>query len=325
MGFEMNKFNKIPIPICGVFLALVSLGNLLGETNITVKYLLGTTGVILVLSLFIQTLNDMEDFKNDLDSPILLGTFGTLSMGLMAFSTYFLNYNKNMALIIWLIGLIIHILIIIIFTKRYIIHGKLEDLTTSSFIVYIGIGIAAMTGFKFDQFNFINYGTFIFGLLSFIILFFIVSYRYIKLPIPDSTKPLLCIYTAPASIILVEYFRLNIPKSVNLIIFAYIIACILYLFAFINLIRCLKLPFYPSYAGFTFPFVISATATTLVNQYFINLGTKIYMLDILDNIEITIAICIVLYVLVRYLLYIFNIKIEIKKKIKKNNQMPTTN
>lgn len=315
----MNKFNKIPIPACGVFLALVSLGNILEDVNINIKYFCGTIAVILILSLCIQSLSNIEDFKKNLDNPIILGTFGTLPMGLMAFSTYFLNYNNNLSLSIWLIGLLIHIFLILVFTKKYIINGELEDLTTSSFVIYIGIGIAAMTGYEYSSLNLINFSTFIFGVLSFMILFFIVSYRYIKLPIPESTKPLLCIYTAPASIILVEYFRLPIPKSTNTIILVFLLACLFYIFAFTNLIKCLKLPFYPSYAAFTFPFVISATAAKFTSRYFMSLGLNSHLLNIIANLEIIIATIIVFYVLIRYLMYIFNINIEFNSNKESNH------
>ncbi len=303
----MNKFNKIPIPICGLILALSSSGILLQDYSLNIKYLCCFIDILLISGLIIQSLRDVDDFKQKIDSPIVLGTFGTLPMSLMVLSTYLLSSNHNLGFLVWIIGLLIHAILIIIFTLKFVIHGKLENVSTSFFVVYVGISIAAMTGYKYTSMRLINNALFTFGLISFIVLFFIISYRYLKLPnIPDPAKPLLCIYTAPLSMLLVEYFRLGIPVKFDFIVICYALTTMLYLFSFVNLIKNIKLPFYPSYSAFTFPFVISATATKLMLKYLNSIGINYEGIVILSTIEIIIAILIVFYVLFRYLLFIFN-------------------
>lgn len=74
-----------------------------------------------------------------------------------------------------------------------------------------------------------------------------------------------------------------------------------YIFALIKLVGLLKLKFYPSYSGFTFPLVISALALKLSNGFLINQGVKIAVLPILIKVEEIIAVIIVFYVLIIYL------------------------
>ena len=47
----MNLIKKLPIPISGLALALLSLGNLLQDMNPNVRYLFGAMGAIIIILL----------------------------------------------------------------------------------------------------------------------------------------------------------------------------------------------------------------------------------------------------------------------------------
>jgi exfoliative toxin A/B len=69
--------------------------------------------------------------------------------------------------------------------------------------------------------------------------------------------------------------------------------------------RLLKLHFYPSYAAFTFPLVISATAMFCAVNYFHSLGIATGFLTVLKLAELVIATGMVLYVLGHYIRFLF--------------------
>ena len=83
------------------------------------------------------------------------------------------------------------------------------------------------------------------------------------------------------------YLQSVTPKNYVFLLGMFVTASALYLFAFVKAAEYLKLPFYPSYASFTFPFVISATNSI---AYLINLcnhpsfGKKRYPPDLIPRI-----------------------------------------
>jgi exfoliative toxin A/B len=131
--------------------------------------------------------------------------------------------------------------------------------------------------------------------------------RYVKLPdIPDPAKPLICIYSAPASLCIAGYIQSVTPKSLSLLIVLWVIASILFVFACIKFVQYLKLPFFPSYAAYTFPFVISAIATKQLMVCAMNMEKPMPFLKPIVLVETIIATVTTLYALVRYLFFIFS-------------------
>ena len=62
----MNIIKNIPIPIAGLILALVSLGNLLNDIHPYLKYLFGTIGLIFLALLLLKVILYPKIIKNDL-------------------------------------------------------------------------------------------------------------------------------------------------------------------------------------------------------------------------------------------------------------------
>ena len=85
-----------------------------------------------------------------------------------------------------------------------------------------------------------------------------------------------------------------------------IISQITYLAVLLMLPKLLKLKFYPSYSGFTFPLVISAISLKLTNGFLINTGNSMAFMKSLVNIEEFIAISMVVYVLIRYINFLLS-------------------
>ena len=82
------------------------------------------------------------------------------------------------------------------------------------------------------------------------------------------------------------------------------VATLLFVFACVKFVQYIKLPFFPSYASFTFPFVISAIASKQLMACAANLGPMPF-LNTVVLIETVIAVCTTLYALARYLVFIF--------------------
>ncbi|WP_081738340.1 SLAC1 family transporter [Methanobrevibacter oralis] len=283
----MNKFfNNLPLSISGIMLAILSLGNIFEKF----KYIFLALGFIILLLLIFKLIFSFNSFKSELDTVIGLSSFGTFSMSLMSISAYFAPFTQS-SVLLWYLAILIHIVIIICFTKKYLFDSfNIEDVHASWWIVYIGLTMASITSpaHSFSEYAYIFFN-FTFALM--IPTLILISYRYFKFPLKeDSAKPLICIYTALFSILLVGYVSsYEIDKVFITVI--YIIAIIFYIFSFYNFVINQKIEFYPTFAAFTFPFVISAIATKDVYNVF-----QLDFLGFISTFENLIALILVIYI-----------------------------
>ncbi|MBE6499837.1 MAG: TDT family transporter [Methanobrevibacter thaueri] len=297
----MNIVEKIPLPVCGLILALLSLGNLLQDVNPYFKGVFGVIGIVFLVLVVLKVVFYPGCVKRDFENPIIVSSCGTFSMSVMIISTYIMPFTSDIAYIIWIIGIVLHILLIIYFTYHFIIRDfNITAVYPSYWIVFVGITMAAITS-KNHNITEIGNMFFLIGFTSMLITTPLIIYRYIKYPeIPDMNKPLICIFTALYSILIVGYLNSAQTISAEFSLGMYILSCIFYIFSLYKFISYRKLEFYPSFAAFTFPFVISTTATKeIITHIPINIP-----LNILLNTQLIIATLLVCYVLVRYLKFL---------------------
>lgn len=297
----MNIIKKVPIPISGLILAILSLGNLLQDYSPNFKVLCGVIGFILIFLLIFKVIRFPYDVLGDLSNPIILSNSGTFTMALMISSTYLSLFNGGLALCVWILGVALHILLIIWFTYCYIIqHFDINVVYPSWWIVFIGITMGAITAHVHGFFE-IAYLFFIFGFLSMIITLPLVVCRYIKYPNKlDQNKPLICIFTAIFSILIVGYANSFSILNYEFLMVMYLIACALFIFALCKVIEYRGLDFYPSFSAFTFPFVITAIASSEV--YAINQNFIIHVMMIFQTVIACILVIYVLYCYLKFLL-----------------------
>ena len=298
----MNIIKNMPLAITGLILAILSLGKIFVDFS-SIFFIIGSFLIFIIL---LKLVLHFEDFINELNTLITLSTFGTFSMALMLSSTYlkplFLPLSNSIAFGIWVLGIITHLSIFIIFTKNYALENfNIENVFATWWIVYIGITMAAITApaYNLSQYGFIFFGI---GFILMIPTFILISYRYLKFTaIDDKNKPFICIYAAILSIIIVGYMN-ALTINGNFLSIIYIIACIFYIFAIYKAMKFIimeKLKFMPSFSAFTFPFVISAIATGEAYKFF-----GLTILNYLFYIQAVIALFLVMFVLYNYLKFL---------------------
>ena len=268
----MDIIKNLPLAITGLILAILSLGKVFADFR-GIFFIIGSILIFLVL---LKLVLHFDTFINELNTLITLSTFGTFSMALMLFSTYLkpllLPFSQKIAFVIWILGIIIHLSILIIFTKKFVIDNfDIENVFATWWIVYIGITMASITApaYNLQEYGFIFFGV---GFILMIPTLVLVSYRYLMFTaIDDQFKPFICIYTALFSILIVGYVN-ALTINENFLSVIYMFACIFYIFAIFHAIRLLimeRLEFMPSFSAFTFPFVISGIATGEAYKYFV--------------------------------------------------------
>lgn len=295
---------KIPLPITGVMLGMAALGNLLQSYSEGVRLVCGAIAAILGILFIIKVIIAPKQFAEDMNNPIMASVSGTFSMALMLLAGYAKPYIKSGAIIIWYIGIALHVVLILYFTVKFMVSLKMPKVFASYFIVYVGIAVAAVTAPVFER-TAIGTAAFWFGFACAMALLILVTVRYVKYKeIPEPAQPLFCIYTAPVSLCLAGYIQSVMPKSLPLIVFMAVLASLIYLVVLIKLPAFLKLKFYPSYAAFTFPFVISAIAMKMTMACLANMGQPLPLLQYVVLIETIIAAVLTVYTLVRFAIFL---------------------
>lgn len=295
--------NKVPYPMAGLMLALASTGNLVMSYGTNYRYFFGILSSLLFILLVAKIITDPQSIKEGLSNPVVASVMPTFSMGVMILSTYLEPFTSNLAYYIWLAGIAIHMILIITFSAKYIAKFNIKGVFPSYFVVYVGIVVASVTAPVFDKAE-MGQLIFWFGLISYLILLPIVIYRYVKVQgIPEAALPTLNIFAAPSSLLLAGYLNSFSVKNTFIIYLLVSLMIAMLVFVVIKLPKLLKLPFYPSYSAFTFPFVITAIAVKGLHNYLINTATTLASLKYAVNILEIWSVGIVVYVLVRYLMF----------------------
>ena len=296
---------KVPIPLCGVMLGFAALGNLLQSYGEGIRYACGIIAALLLVLILLKLVLFPNMIKEDLQNPIMASVSATFPMALMLLSTYVKPWLGAIAKYIWLFAIVLHLILIIYFTIKFIVKLQMPKVFESYFIVYVGIVVAAVTAPAFEALS-IGTAAFWFGFATLLLLLVLVTIRYIKFKqIPEPAQPLICIYAAPTSLCVAGYVQSITPKSKGFLLTLLVLASILYVFALIKAIGYLKLKFYPSFAAFTFPFVISAIATKQTMACLANMKQPMPLLQYVVLIETIIAVIFVAYTFVRYMQFLF--------------------
>lgn len=296
---------KVPVPLCGVMLGFAALGNLLQSYGEGIRYACGVVAAFLLILVLLKLILFPGMVKEDLQNPIMASVAATFPMALMLLSTYVKPFIGMFAKYIWVFAIILHLVLIIYFTMKFIVKLQMPRVFASYFIVYVGIVVAAVTAPAYEALS-IGTAAFWFGFVTLLVLLVLVTIRYVKFKqIPEPAQPLFCIYAAPTSLCVAGYVQSVTPKSKGFLLAMLALATVLYVIALIKAIGYLKLKFYPSFAAFTFPFVISAIATKQTMACLANMKQPLPFLQYVVLIETIIAVVFVVYTFVRFMQFLF--------------------
>jgi len=299
-----NIIKKIPLPMAGLMLGLAATGNLIMSYGSNYRNIFGILSAMVMILLVIKVVSMPKSIKEGFENPVVATVMPTFSMGIMILSTYLKAYSSSFALGMWLLGLALHCIFIIIVTKKYIINFNIKKIFPTYFIVYAGIVSGSVSA---PVFNLISLGQYIFwfGFISYLMILPIVIYRVLVIKeMPEPTIPTIATFAAPSGLCLAGY--LNSFSEKNMIILGFLVLLSLTMFVSVMLYmpKMLRLKFYPSYSSFTFPFAITAIGMKGTNAFLVNTGRTIpYFKGFVNLLELW-TVAIVLYVLVRYLIFI---------------------
>ena len=304
----MRLIRAVPIPMGALALALATLGNLLlklphglgfGEM---VRYACGIVSATLLTLVILKLVLDYPHAHAEFKTPVPLSVLPTTTMTVMLLCTYLKPFLGDVTAYLWFIAVAIQACIMLWFAKRFVLNFKLESVFPSWFVVAVGIVVTSVTAPVMNATS-VGQAAFYVGLTLYVLTLPAVIIRLIKKPAMMEPLTLTtAIFAAPASLLLVGYLS-SFAQQLNptVIYTLLIVAIVKYLFVLVRMTNMLRVKFYPTYAAFTFPLVISSVAFRQANMYLSAQGFT--HLGFFAMLSVIIAIAIVLYVLVRYIMY----------------------
>jgi len=311
----MNSIIKrIPIPTAGLILALAAAGNLMSTYGYAYRYSFGISAAILLILFIIKIMYLPKSLIEGFENPVIASVMPTFSMSLMILATYIKPFLPTAALVVWVLGLMLHALLIICFTMKYILNFNVKKVFPSYFIVYVGIVCGSVTAPVFGMSNLGQY-IFWFGFAAYLLLLPIILYRVLSVKeIQEPAIPTITILAAPASLCLAGYLNSFQEKNLMIIVFLSILSTVMLISVLTYMPKMLKLKFYPSYSAFTFPFVITGIAFKGAYAFLVKAGIEISSILYLVKFLEAWSVSMVLYVLARYVSFIISDSESIGKK-----------
>lgn len=296
---------KYPVPATGLILGLAAAGNLVQSYGEILRTTFGMISAALFILMIVKIIKFPKGVKEALENPVVLSVFPTFSMAAMLLSTYIKPLAPSFAFAMWIAAVIFHTALIVLFTKKYVLNFKIKTVFPSWFIVYVGIVVSSVTAPAYKMMA-VGQAAFWFGFVTYLVLLPIVLYRVYKIKeIAEPAKPTLVIFAAPASLLLAGYMNSFETKNMTMVVFLAFLSIIMYIGALTALFNLLKHKFYPSYSAFTFPLVISGISMKLTNGFLIKTNQTVEVLKYIVKFQEAAAVLIVLYVLYRYIKFLF--------------------
>lgn len=301
----MDRIKKVPLPMTGLILGLAALGNLLQSYGEALRTCLGIISGLLLILLIAKLIAYPSQVKEELNNPVVASVFPCLCMAIMVFSTYLKPFSSSLASAIWVLGISLHAILILWFSKQFVLNFNIKKVFPSWYIVFVGIVVGSVTASPHGMES-IGQVAFWFGFISYLILICLVLYRVLKVKeMPEPTLPTLTILAAPGSLCLAGYMNSFPEKSLGMVYLLMTFSLVFYITAIVLLPKLLKLKFYPSYSAFTFPLVISGIGIKLANGFLVKSNIVIPFLKYVVHFEEIVATVLTLYVLVRYIAFLF--------------------
>lgn len=120
------NFKEISSSYCGTYVRVGSGRNLVQSYGEIYRSIFGIISAILLILMIVKIVKYPKGVAESLDNPVVASVFPTLSMGIMLLSTYCTPYAASFAYIMWIIGIALHIILILWFTKNLFLILRLN-------------------------------------------------------------------------------------------------------------------------------------------------------------------------------------------------------
>ncbi len=294
-----NLTSRLPLPVTVLALGWVILGNILKEIIPLVSDICMIISMMLLILTVLKIILSPKGFYRGIKNPAGLSMFSSFSMSLILISVWMKGFLGKANIYIWIIGVVLHTIIMLVFTIKYVFNFKMKYMFSSWFLVYSGIGIAAITC---NDFGMIVFGR---SVLKFIELasILILPFVLLRLKMMGSTqaaKPIFSLICVPLGIIIPSMVSINEAASAKSMWIMFIIVQILLLIVIVDMFIHLFMGFYPSWSCYTTAITISVYSSMYFDKYLGIIKMKNYFVESLLYFEYILALLVCAIVLLAY-------------------------
>lgn len=309
-----NLTSRLPLPVTVLALGWVILGNILKDIIPLLSDICMIISIILLITTVFKMILSPKVFYKGIKNPAGLSIFSSFSMSLMLISVWMKGFLGKANIYIWIIGVILHTVIIVVFTIKYVLNFKIKYVFSSWFLVYSGMGIAAITC---NGFGMIVFGRSVLKFTEFVSLI-ILPFVLVRLKMMgrvQAAKPIFSLICVPLGIIIPAMVNINEPASIKLMWIMFIVIQVLLLTVIIDMSIHLFMGFYPSWSCYTVAIAISVYSSMHFDKYLSIIKMKNYFVESLLYFEYILAFLVCAMVLLSYFINILEDPEVHKKKL----------
>jgi exfoliative toxin A/B len=316
-NFLAKQLQSLPIGILGLAFGVCSLGwsfEIFYPLNGYLQALTTSIALIVICLVSLKLFLLPKSFYQLQLDPAIGPILPTIAMTLMVASTCL---SPLFSLVVWGIGLILHLIILCCFIFSRITNFTLAQVSPTWFIPTIGIVVAPLTASIVflssmpPTISLLNSAILVFAILAYFSLFPMVVYRLRTLPsVNSATKPALALFSAPPNICLAGYLALTAQPNATFTVVMICLAIIMTCFSYYTIIKQKNDTFVPTIGAFTFPLIIGAAAMRETADWIQSSNGDFQFLhsvfSSLAQAQFFIATLTTLWVCYRYLLFLKN-------------------
>ncbi len=300
-----------PTPAAGLALGLSGMmvdWSLMVEGGHRIEAVGGVIAILLLLPLIGKYLLQPKRLHDDLSHVVIGSVVPTFAMALMVISGILTHWFSGAAELLWTVAVGLHFIFFSVFFYHRAKSFQLHHMVPSWFVPPIGIVVAAVYVPHVPWCITVAQILVLLGLIAYVILLPVMLYRLVLHDtIEMGARPTIAIMAAPASLTLAGYLT-AVPHPYHFLVLVLLgVAFLMTLMIYLMLLHLLRLPFSPGFAAYTFPLVISATATYKVGLW----AERVYPAllpwhEILtaSMFQLVISTAVIAYVFIRYMMFL---------------------
>lgn len=309
----IKKLENYPIGICGSALGFITLSSSYGIIHIDfIKPIAIYFGLIVIALMLLRLFLYPKSIIKDLRNPIAGSFYTTVDMASFLIAAYFHKSYPRFAAGLWLFCVIIHFILVAIYTYYRLKNHKFSEVIPSWYVTYVGIvtGTLVSKGMGYDSIAmFMLY----FGTIAYLACYPFMLYKIFTKKLTKEQITTTGIMAAPGGLAVAGFITMY--KDINIYFLWFLIIAMIFnvliVYYFIN--KLFRNGFVPGFAAFTFPLAVSTLATYKVVDYFkVHSLGFVELFKIIAMVELIVVSFVITYVIINYLILFFKAIASVK-------------
>lgn len=262
--------SRLPLPITVLALAWVVLGSTFQGVIPFLSDMSMIISLILIVLTILKFVFDTKNFYKALKSPVGLSLFSTFSMTLMMLAVWMKDAFDNVNIYVWTAGVILHTVLMVVFTLKYVLNFKFKYIFPSWFLIYTGIGIATVTCNDFGMMVF-GKAVYNFIIVISVILAPFILIRVLQRTSTNAAKPIVSMMAVPLAVILPAYMAVTKSIDIDRLWIMFIAIQVIFFLVIIHMVIRIFHGFYPSWATYATALAMSLYASSTFENYLVKM------------------------------------------------------